>query len=233
MSEPTIPTLTREQFLQRYASLWRQGEHTVVLGPTGSGKTYMASCLAGIRAYVCVLAVKKHDDTLKMFTKQGYKIIKTWPPNYDQRHIILWVKPENLSSSLKQTQELRDAMNAMYQAGGWCIYFDEAGYIAGHLKLGQELGVLLNQGRSSHISVICTMTRPHSVVGQVPLETLNQARHMFIFRYKDEKEIKSCAAIAGISYSHMVYYMQKLSVYSDKHSDCLYIGPELECIIKG
>lgn len=220
--------MPRHEFIPRLARLWRQGEHMAILGPTGSGKTYLASEMVHIRSYVAVLAVKKHDDTLQMFKKQGYIIIKQWPPEYNQHRVVLWVKPENLTSSAKQIAEIRYALDQMYQAGGWCIYVDEAGYIAGHLKLGQELGVLLNQGRSSNISVVCTMTRPHSVVGQIPLETLNQARHLFIFKYTDEKEIKSCAAIAGISYSHMVQYMQMM-----RRHDFLYCGPDFRTIVQG
>lgn len=201
------------------AAHWLQGEHVAIVGPTGSGKTTVAKDIVKLRGYAVMLAVKRYDDTINLFKKAGFKVIKKWPPNYTQKHVILWVKPESLESLAKQADILRTALEKMYISGGWCIYFDEAGYIAGHLKLGNQLGVLLNQGRSSHISVVAAMTRPHSMVARIPAETLNQCRHILIFKYSDEREIKATAEICGVSFRNMVQLQEEL----DTH-DFLYVG---------
>ncbi len=227
-----LTIMSEVQFLVWFHSQWLQGEHIVVLGPTGTGKTRFTSSILDIRSYVCVLAVKAHDDTLEEFRKRGYPVITHWPPAYNQPHVVLWIKPKSLAATKSQSIAISEALERMYLAGNWCIYFDEAGYIAGHLKLDQELGVLLNQGRSSGISVVCSMTRPHSVVGKVPLETLNQTRHQFIFRYTDDREIESCAKIAGISKQIMVQYMGDLKTYPAGFSDFLYFGKSHKILVR-
>src|SRR6185437_5983146 len=95
-----IIEMSRAEWLAAFRARWRQGEHVALIGPTGSGKTGLASDLLAIRAYVVALAVKRHDDTLGMF--QGYKILKKWPPEYGQKHVILWVKPQSLGDTLVQ-----------------------------------------------------------------------------------------------------------------------------------
>lgn len=206
-------------FLAHMHSNWKQGEHIAIVGPTGSGKTTVAKDIVSIRGYAVMLAVKKFDDTIELFKKAGFKIIKKWPPDHLDKHVILWVKPDNLEALASQREKLQAALEDIYISGGWCIYFDEAGYIAGHLGLSQQLSVLLNQGRSSYISIVCAMTRPRSMTARIPSETLNQCRHLLIFRYTDEREIKTISEIAGIPYRNMVQYQQEL----DKH-DFIYCG---------
>ena len=89
------------------------------MGMTGSGKTTVASKILGIRGYVVVLAVKLHDDTLKRFPKEGYKIIKKWPPpSYTMHKVVLWLKPENIAALDRQSIELQRVLNDVYISGG-------------------------------------------------------------------------------------------------------------------
>ncbi len=218
-------------FLRR---IWKQGQHMLLCGPTGTGKTTVASDILDIRDWVCVLAVKKRDETLEQFKRQGYQVIKKWPPEYYQQRVIYWEKPQSLSDDLrKQAVALHNALNEIYLAGGWCVYFDEAGYIAGQLGLGRDLGVLLNQGRSNYLSVVATVTRPSSVIARIPRETLNQPRHKIIFKYTEETDIKACADIAGINWKIMKTYMDALRVYGKGHTDFLYIGQEIIIVRNG
>jgi hypothetical protein len=198
---------------------WYQGEHVGLIGPTGSGKTTVAKDVVSIRTWCVMLAVKKFDDTIGLFKRAGFKVISKWPPEHNQRHVILWVKPKDIDAQSEQEEKLHKALESIYASGGWCVFFDEAGYIAGHLRMSQQLTVLLNQGRSSHISVVCAMTRPKSMQARIPGETLNQCRHLLIWRYTDEREIKSCAEIAGISHREMLQLQQLLGQH-----DFLYKG---------
>lgn len=210
----------KNAWLQLFKERWKQGEHVAIVGPTGTGKTTVALDVLAVREYVCVLAVKRKDDTLELFKKQGYTVIRKWPPEYNAHRVIFWNKPRSLTDDLhKQSFAVHEALNKMYIAGGWCIYFDEAGYIAGNLKLSRDIGTLLNQGRSANLSIVATMTRPSSVIAQVPKEALNQPRHKLMFKFVDEREIKACAAIAGIDWKQMLELMKELG----KH-DFVYIS---------
>lgn len=228
-----LPEISKDDF-----SLdWHQGEHVTLIGSTGTGKTTQAHSLLEQRDFVCVLAVKRFDDTIERFKngpKYGlsrYAVIHKWPPECYQHKVIFWPRPKDIKAGDKQSTLIYHAVNDMYMSGGWCIYFDEAGYISGSLGLGSALGVLLNQGRSSHISVMATMTRPRSMIARVPVEALNQCRHILIFKYSDEREIRACAEIAGISYLEMKAYQQALRFNQEKgFSDFIYIGKNRQIV---
>lgn len=213
---------------------WPQGEHVVIVAPTGAGKTTIASTIVGLRAYTIVFAVKRHDDTLELFKKQGYKTLTAWPPENQHQypHVIFWAKPTSLTDGLgKQSQSIKKVMDDVYLAGGWCCYFDEVGYLAGTLGLGKGIGVMLNQGRSNHITVVATMTRPTSVIARIPKETLNQARHILIGKYINTDEQKACASVAGLDIKDMLYYQKELRYYPNENTDFLYINKQKLIII--
>ena len=218
---------------------WHQGEHIAVIGSTGTGKTTVAHTLLECRSFVCVLAVKRYDETIDRFqkgTKYGlsqYRVIDKWPPEYSYRRVVFWPRPKDIGARDGQAEQFYHAINHMYISGGWCISFDDAGYITGTLGLGRALGILLSQGRSSNISVVVTMTRPTSMVAQVPKEALNQCRHVLIFKYTDEREMKVCSEIAGISFNEMKNLQKLLRFDSRKgFSDFLYVGKDKKQIVR-
>lgn len=240
-TQPQVEEVDAETWMSGFLTDWHQGEHVCIIGPTGTGKTTIAHTILDARDYVCVLAVKRSDDTLDRFRKGNdygrarYKIIKKWPPVYTAHKVILWIKPASLTTAdlRKQAVAIHAALSSMYVAGGWCIYFDEAGYIAGELGLGHQLGILLNQGRSSHITVVATMTRPTSMIARVPKESLNQARHRLIFRYENEDEIKACARVADMPWKKLQELMSLLRTDPGKgYSDFLYIGKGKVLIVR-
>jgi energy-coupling factor transporter ATP-binding protein EcfA2 len=239
---PHLNEIGRKTFFHRLEQKWIQGEHLLLAGPTGTGKTTVAHCLLDYQDDVVVLAVKPKDETLDRF-KEGhlygrreFKVIKSWPPDFVIRRVILWIKPKSINDTTEQAKKIYKALNDMYRSGGWCIYFDEAGYTAGSLGLAQALGVLLNQGRSSKISVAATVTRPRSMIARVPVEALNQCRHLIIFKYVDENEIDACAKIAGINKHLMFAYMQSLEYHraedGTEYSDFLYISHNQVVIVR-
>lgn len=199
--------MSRADWLASFRVRWRQGEHVAVIGPTGSGKTGLAADLLMIRSYVVALAVKRHDDTLGMF--KGYKILRKWPAEYGQKHVILWVKPKSLGDVLIQRGRILAALDNIYEAGGWCVYFDDLSYIADTMHIKMPIVVFLNQGRSSAISAVCATTRPR----KVPTEAFNQCRHVVAFKFDDSEEVKRVAEIAGLDNKTMLELNQQLAVY--------------------
>lgn len=205
-----ITELKRTDWLAYFGRTWRQGQHVVMIGETGSGKTTLVRDMAAARDYVAVLAIKPHDDTLSTFRKLGYRIIKQWPPDLGHRRVVVWFKPENISDAGKQSDKAYEFINEIYKAGGWCLVLDDTGYVASHMGLRRALVILLSQGRSSHISVVCVLVQPTSFSARVPSEVTRQVRHVIAFKYDNQTDIKSIAGITGTDWRGLEAMMRQL-----------------------
>lgn len=201
-----------DDWYAEFAANWQQGQHVVLIGQTGAGKTSLARDILAIRDYVIVLAVKRDDDVLDTF-RPRYRLIRKWPPDYDVDHAVIWLRPKNLAEVGTQALQVYHVLDGVFTAGGWAIYVDDTGYITGTLRLSQQLVVLLNQGRSSGISVVSAMTQPSSVISRIPSETLRQTRHKLVFAYFDEPSIKAIAAITGRRWRDIEDWMKHLGTY--------------------
>jgi hypothetical protein len=213
---PDYRELTFEQWIVEFcdgSERWKQGEHIVILGPTGTGKTYIARDILAARDYVIVIAIKRNDDTLTTFTRElGYYREKKWPPRYAHNKVIYWYKPDDLSPEavMKQREDVYTILNHAYHDGGWAVLCDDTGYISTQLKLGGQLAVLFSQARSSGISVVAVLVQPSSIAARVPTETLRQVRHYLMFRYKNRKDIRLLSEITGIDYGILEEMMKML-----------------------
>src|SRR6266699_2171817 len=217
------------QFLAWLNTNWEQGEHIVLVGQTGSGKTRLESQILECRDYVVVLALKRYDDTLKVFhedllptIKERYRIYKKWPPLYSHNRVILWLRPERIEDIPKQQKDLKQALEKIYLSGGWTVCLDDAGYAASFLKAALDIGILLNQGRSSKLSIVVVLQQPKSVIARIPSEALRQTRHKILFNCSDnDDELDACAKITGVTKAKMLLLMRNLKKY-----EFLYLGKE-------
>lgn len=164
---------------------WKQGEHVIIIGDTGSGKTFLTSKILPLREHVIVLRTKPDDikfdgfrkvDLLRKaggyFNDAGKKVNRfLLDPDYDL-----------------QQRELSLAFEKAWREGGWTIAIDETYYATQILKLEKQINKLLTQGRSKHITVICGMQRPVFI----SRFAMSQATHAFIFRCEG-RDLKSLA----------------------------------------
>ena len=151
------------------ANVWKQGEHVVIVGDTGSGKTYLESKILPLRKHVVVLRTKpddvrfpgfhKVDEVAKLGNIRYTKYLLT--PKYDFQQF-----------------QLAKAMDMAWKEGGWTIAIDETYYATEMLRLGRSINKLLTQGRSKHITVVAGMQRP----AWVSRFAMSQATHAFVFR---------------------------------------------------
>lgn len=204
MSE--TPFVPWSQFLP--ALPWQQGEHFLVVGDTGQGKTTLQSRLLAKRSFVVVFITKVRDDTItREYGNRGYQRIEHWsdlPKQYDDQRkqllpyprILLWPKPgkDLRLTKAKQRMVFRNALNHIFQEGGWTVVFDEEHYMTNDLKLADEIATYHHQARSSEMSVVDGVQRP----AWVPVITYGSATHAMLARVTNPDDMKRLASLGGI-----------------------------------
>lgn len=173
--------------LRHLANTWEQGQHVTLIGPTGTGKTTLAREVLQCRRFVAVLATKGEDDTMRGFTKDGYRKVSQWPqplaPPYLQTRFVYHVPPPAIDDYTEQKDKVSAFLQDIYTSGRWCVYIDELRSVADYLGQKRPIVRLLTEGRSAGISVVTGFQRP----SYVPLEVYDQASHIFAFSDPDER----------------------------------------------
>jgi len=173
---------------------WAQGEHVLVIGRTGQGKTTLISKIVERRQHVVMFATKVHDPVLaKQFP--GFRRLDEWkkPP---ANKIMLWPKSKTNLREIKELQAdtFQNALNDIFHDRGWCLVIDEAHWITTELGLGQELAMFQHQARSSGISVVTGVQRP----AFIPVITYGSTTHAFMGRINEPGDIKRLSGLGGV-----------------------------------
>lgn len=168
---PSFPKIAWEEVWPEIIDGWDPGQHMMIFGRTGFGKTHAALWMLNARAddldaggreaHVAVLETKARDETLKTSL---WPIIESWPPTYRQRQdrrIIVWPPYRAASTNATDMKPVfTDALDAMMREGGWTIYVDETAYFIENLKLRASLDEFWNGGRSSDLTIVAGAQRP-------------------------------------------------------------------------
>lgn len=195
------PFLSWGEFLRRFE--WRQGEHVALIGPTGAGKTTLATNILPKQKYVTALATKPRDEVVSALRRQGYFLLREWretrpdfhPDVYPRR--ILWPNSVGLVEANKQRKIFLPALHGMFREGGWTIFIDETTYFVDEqmLKLRAQYRDLLARGRSVGISVVSATQRP----AYVPREMYDQSTHLFFWQDNDEANLDRLSSISYVN----------------------------------
>lgn len=198
---------------------WKPGQHIGIVGPTGSGKSYIARDLLELRKYAVVFATKSKDRTLEEY---NFEKFDRWPVEYDTRLVILWKKAKRLGDYNHQRMLIYNAMDDIYRVGGWTMYFDDLYYVSETLGLKRAIQMLYTQVRSQDVSIISSFQRPR----WVPLEAVSQASYILCFRVHDRLDVARIAEGMGIDRQALQGAMQQLEQYQFlliKSSDASFI----------
>ena len=187
---------------------WDQGEHVSIIGPTGTGKSYLARQLLPFRRYAVVMGNKRRDATLSdLMARDGFTRVDTWPP------VVPWWKakpPEGWANRVALwphwkggTHHMRGVLADQFAAcyddvlarGGYTIDVDEAWYQCKILGLTAYLEELWTGGRSGYASLLAQTQRP----AWVPLFMYDAATHLFLFCDNDEANLKRIGGLGGLS----------------------------------
>lgn len=178
---------------------WEQGQHAILLGKTGSGKTTMALELIRQRvrrrgAFAVALGTKARDRTLR---DTGWPIVRTWPPTYAQmqtHHVVFWppyTRPSTARYSTKPA--VIHFLDELMLEGGWTLFVDEMAYLVETLGLRSILDEYWNGGRSSGLSLIAGTQRPY----WLSRSAVSQGDWVICFRINDEDDRARAAQILG------------------------------------
>lgn len=178
---------------------WRQGQHVILVGPNGSGKTVLNKHLLKYverrHGFICVLATKPHDKELEELTHHGYLRVKD-NNNWGQTaypKLLLWPPAGDFQDLSKQRAIFLKALQGMWKKGRWVAMLNELRYLTEHLRLKQELNTLYLQARASKFSLTGETQRPR----HVPLEAFSQSVHDFFAACRDDEDLKRISGIGN------------------------------------
>lgn len=193
--------------LARFGQTWKQGQHVLVTGPTGSGKTALARWIGEehIRrgGFYAVFVGKLSDDPtiLEDYSeKDGWVRWTKWrKPKVFENKVLLWPdtsKIKNLRQKvIHQKAVFEHAFNSLSNSGKWTVQIDEGLYTVHpeFLNLGGNLAMLHAMGRSSKLTIVTLAQRP----AHLPLIVYSSASHAFVGRARELADNKRLAELGS------------------------------------
>lgn len=197
---------TRNQML-RLGKLWKQGEHILVTGATGSGKTELADKIIEQRlrrgAHAIVFCFKtKEDKTIEdTYLKGGYARYKKWPkrdfPSWE-RQVVIWPDVSSAKGNYRDILDIQksvfdDAFSKLLDGGHRTVLFDDGLYLVNPQFLGMSgpLAMAHAMGRSGHLTCITNTQRP----SHLPLILYSSADHAFVGATRESSDVKRLAEL--------------------------------------
>jgi KaiC/GvpD/RAD55 family RecA-like ATPase len=186
-------------------------EHLAILGPTGSGKTQFMMTVITERcrqsgSHAVVLATKPADDTVKSIAPKGWKIRRTWPPDYGENQTVFWpVGASMAQGNDKQRKAVYDFLAELWKPkANIIVAFDEIAYVENDLGLRRMVEQYWREARSQGITICATTQRPRNVSRQMH----SAPSWSVAFRPDDEDDAKRVGEILGSRRNYVPILME-------------------------
>lgn len=196
---------TRAQ-LAKLRSTWQQGEHVLISGSTGSGKTALARHIVELRAqnggHVIVFCMKPLEDQTIVDDYKGFERWKKWKkrPSSWEKRVLLWPdvrKARGDKDKILDIQEevFSEAFNGINHAGHFTVQIDEGLYTTSpsFLNMADKLAMAHAIGRSGRLTMVTLTQRP----SHLPLILYGSASHAFVGRTREASDQKRLAELGA------------------------------------
>lgn len=189
--------------LNQLALRWKQGEHVLITGGTGSGKTLLARYLDEIRiraggSVIVFICKTSPDDTIMQYypKSQGWKRWETWPAKVKSSDdkILFWPKVEGKpypEAIAIFRREIHKALGEISKTGRWTVHLDEGLFITSPTYVGaaDQIGLMYQLMRSAKGTMITLAQRP----SHMPLTIYSNVDHAFVSRAPNQEDVKRLA----------------------------------------
>ena len=192
--------------MRRLKAVWKQGEHILISGGTGSGKTALARRIVKIRedrgGHVVVFCMKPLEDETIVNEYADYDRWKTWhkrPKSYENK-ILLWPDVRKAKGDKDEILEIQrevfqKAFNGINDAGKWTVQVDEGLYATNPQFLGMSDNLAMAHaiGRSGRLTMVTLTQRP----SHLPLILYGSASHAFVGRTREASDQKRLSELGA------------------------------------
>ena len=190
-AEATISEVSQPQEPQKALNL-RPGEHVLMAGTTGSGKTTLAKSFLSARTYVISIDTK-HDNRWDGFviTSDINRIFRRRRGD-NGRYIF---RPE---FGLRGIMQIAEICDRAYREGGWNVHFDELYQCTARSGTSQgfppPLVRIWTAGRSKGVTGWGCTQRPKFI----PIFCMSESTHFFLFELGNKEDLKHVAKMSGV-----------------------------------
>ena len=191
----------------------KAGEHAVIVGSTGSGKSFLARKVVPLFGRnIVILDGKGGDDpSLRI---PGFRTITQWPPPSERWEVtrnlvtgrptrpqrVLLTRPINSEADFPAMKVVfEQALRDLFPRRGdkvYALYVDEMQIIADPregMGLGRYIGPLLRTKRYHGMSVVTATQYPT----WIPKSSYRESTHRWLFPIRDEESQEGLGRIAG------------------------------------
>lgn len=186
--------------LSSFAFKWKQGEHVLITGGTGSGKTSLARFLIQMRldrgGSVVVFVAKLQEDSTIRDYYSDFTRWKTWKkkPGAHENKVLFWPAVEGKTATEAKAilrEEYTKALEEISRVGKWTVVIDEGLYTTAPDGLGLSglISAMFQLIRSASGTMMILAQRP----AHLPLSVYANSTHAFIGQAREMIDVKRLA----------------------------------------